>query len=204
MKIYEQNMAKAKKTFEEISQNVRESTPYIHQHFKQNEAIEAIKCQISNTLDNISNSSAGDVTSETSSDMPQPSFDTQKLDRQIKSVMRDLIPFLNEHIESICNEELLDEIRNLIVHYAKMKEPSSEKEQFGKFFHTQLDSILRGSLMKFNSRKLKECGEDILIDVSEILFNELSFFKLMQDLNRFVYIIPESSFNHDYNYFSTW
>ena len=76
---------------------------------------------------------------------------------------------------------------NLIVHFAKQKEPEcSEREQFGKFFHAQLDSILRGSLMKFNARKLKECGEDILIDVSEILFNELSFFKLMQDLNRSV------------------
>ena len=31
--------------------------------------------------------------------------------------------------------------------------------------------------------RLQECGEDLLVDLSEILFNELAFFKLMQDLN---------------------
>ena len=113
--------------------------------------------------------------------MPQPSVDTQKLDKQIKAVMIDLIPFLNENIEKTCDEEFLEKVRSLIVEFAKQKEPGSEEQQFGRFFHSQLDSILRDSLMKFNGRKLKECGEDILIDVSEILFNELAFFKLMQD-----------------------
>ena len=78
------------------------------------------------------------------------------------------------------------QVRNLIVEFAKQKEPGSEEQQFGRFFHSQLDSILRDSLIKFNGRKLKECGEDLLIDVSEILFNELAFFKLMQDLDRYI------------------
>ena len=29
---------------------------------------------------------------------------------------------------------------------------------------------------------MSECGEDLLVDLSEILFNELAFFRLMQDL----------------------
>ena len=29
--------------------------------------------------------------------------------------------------------------------------------------------------------RFRECGEDLLMDVSEALFNELAFFKLMQD-----------------------
>lgn len=32
-------------------------------------------------------------------------------------------------------------------------------------------------------RTLKDCGEDLLVEISEILFNELAFFKLMQDLD---------------------
>ena len=32
--------------------------------------------------------------------------------------------------------------------------------------------------------RLKECGEDMLVDMSEILFNELAFFRLMQDLDK--------------------
>ena len=34
--------------------------------------------------------------------------------------------------------------------------------------------------------RLKECGEDMLVDMSEILFNELAFFRLMQDLDKWV------------------
>lgn len=30
---------------------------------------------------------------------------------------------------------------------------------------------------------MKDCGEDLLVDISEILFNELAFFRLMQDLD---------------------
>jgi len=30
---------------------------------------------------------------------------------------------------------------------------------------------------------MSECGEDLLVDVSEILFNELAFFRLMQNLD---------------------
>lgn len=187
MRKYEESMAEAKKAFELISNDVHESTPSNVVEFTENRkkaAFDAIKRRMSNQTDTASNASTGDVGSETSSDMPQPSVDTQKLDQQIKAVMVDLIPFLNENINCICTDQLLDQIRNLILHFAKQKEPESEKEQFGRFFHSQLDSILRDSLMKFNGRSLKECGEDLLIDVSEILFNELAFFKLMQDLDR--------------------
>lgn len=31
--------------------------------------------------------------------------------------------------------------------------------------------------------RMRECGEEVLVDISEILFNELAFFKLMQDLD---------------------
>ena len=31
--------------------------------------------------------------------------------------------------------------------------------------------------------RMRECGEDLLVDISEILFNELAFFRLMQDLD---------------------
>jgi len=93
MRTYEQNMAEAKRAFQEISSNVRESTP--SSAANQKEAYETIKRRL-NAMDTASTSSAGDVASETSSDAPQPSVDTHKLDQQIKAVMVDLIPFLNE------------------------------------------------------------------------------------------------------------
>ena len=33
----------------------------------------------------------------------------------------------------------------------------------------------------FPAYRFRECGEDLLMDVSEVLFNELAFFKLMED-----------------------
>ena len=35
----------------------------------------------------------------------------------------------------------------------------------------------------FICSRMKDCGEDILVDMSEILFNELAFFRLMKDLD---------------------
>lgn len=34
--------------------------------------------------------------------------------------------------------------------------------------------------------RFRECGEDLLMDVSEVLFNELTFFKLMEDFKGYV------------------
>lgn len=43
---------------------------------------------------------------------------------------------------------------------------------------------VQDSLSKFVGRTLQDCGEDLLVEISEILFNELAFFRLMQDLDQ--------------------
>ena len=37
--------------------------------------------------------------------------------------------------------------------------------------------------MKIHVYRMRECSEDLLVELSEILFNELAFFRLMQDLD---------------------
>lgn len=49
--------------------------------------------------------------------------------------------------------------------------------------HFALCFLHQDSLSKFVGRTLKDCGEDLLVEISEILFNELAFFRLMQDLD---------------------
>ena len=39
------------------------------------------------------------------------------------------------------------------------------------------------STITFSTHRMRDCGEEVLVDISEILFNELAFFKLMQDLD---------------------
>uniref|UniRef100_A0A674HGQ5 Pericentriolar material 1 protein C-terminal domain-containing protein n=1 Tax=Taeniopygia guttata TaxID=59729 RepID=A0A674HGQ5_TAEGU len=118
---------------------------------------------------------SGDVSS-----VPCPRIDTQQLDRQIKAIMKEVIPFLKEHMDEVCSSQLLISVRRMVL---TLTQQNDESKEFVKFFHKQLGSILQDSLAKFAGRKLKDCGEDLLVEISEVLFNELAFFKLMQDLD---------------------
>ncbi|MBN3292640.1 PCM1 protein, partial [Polypterus senegalus] len=115
-----------------------------------------------------------------SSEIPCPRIDTQQLDRQIKAIMTEVIPFLKEHMEDTCSSHLLTSIRRMVL---TLTQQNDESKEFVRFFHKQLGGILQDSLSKFSGRTLKECGEDLLVEISEILFNELAFFRLMQDLD---------------------
>ncbi|XP_067154108.1 pericentriolar material 1 protein isoform X10 [Apteryx mantelli] len=128
---------------------------------------------------NTSESLCGPQSSEVSA-VPCPRIDTQQLDRQIKAIMKEVIPFLKEHMDEICSSQLLISVRRMVL---TLTQQNDESKEFVKFFHKQLGSILQDSLAKFAGRKLKDCGEDLLVEISEVLFNELAFFKLMQDLD---------------------
>ncbi|XP_033704605.1 pericentriolar material 1 protein isoform X20 [Tursiops truncatus] len=127
----------------------------------------------------IENHSSQQSVSEVST-VPCPRIDTQQLDRQIKAIMKEVIPFLKEHMDEVCSSQLLTSVRRMVL---TLTQQNDESKEFVKFFHKQLGSILQDSLAKFAGRKLKDCGEDLLVEISEVLFNELAFFKLMQDLD---------------------
>ncbi|KAM3831791.1 pericentriolar material 1 protein isoform 5-T8 [Vipera latastei] len=118
-------------------------------------------------------------TTEVSS-IPCPRIDTQQLDRQIKAIMKEVIPFMKEHMDEICTSQLLTSVKRMVL---TLTQENDESKEFVKIFHKQLGSILQDSLAKFAGKKLKDCGEDLLVEISEVLFNELAFFKLMQDLD---------------------
>ncbi|XP_016092367.1 pericentriolar material 1 protein-like [Sinocyclocheilus grahami] len=116
-----------------------------------------------------------------STDAHCPQIDTQQLDRQIKAIMTEVIPFLKEHVGEVCSHQLLTSVRRMVL---KLTQQNDESKEFVQFFHRQLGGILQDSLSKFVGRMLQDCGEDLLVEISEILFNELAFFRLMQDLDQ--------------------
>ncbi|XP_076001355.1 pericentriolar material 1 protein isoform X3 [Genypterus blacodes] len=116
----------------------------------------------------------------TAADVRCPQIDTQQLDRQIKAIMTEVIPFLKENMDEVCSHQLLASVRRMVL---TLTQQNDESKEFVRFFHRQLGGILQDSLSKFVGRTLKDCGEDLLVEISEILFNELAFFKLMQDLD---------------------
>ncbi|XP_072318629.1 pericentriolar material 1 protein isoform X2 [Eucyclogobius newberryi] len=109
-----------------------------------------------------------------------PQIDTQPLDRQIKAIMTEVIPFLKENMDEVCSSQLLTSVRRMVL---ALTQENDESKEFVRFFHRQLGGLLQDSLNKFVGRTLKECGEDLLVEISEVLFNELAFFKLMQNLD---------------------
>ncbi|XP_041840164.1 pericentriolar material 1 protein isoform X2 [Melanotaenia boesemani] len=113
-------------------------------------------------------------------DVHCPQIDTQQLDRQIKAIMTEVIPFLKENMDEVCSHQLLTSVRRMVLN---LTQQNDESKEFVRFFHRQLGGILQDTLSKFVGRTLKDCGEDLLVEISEILFNELAFFKLMQDLD---------------------
>ncbi|XP_036372444.1 pericentriolar material 1 protein-like [Megalops cyprinoides] len=122
----------------------------------------------------------GDGSSElarASGDGHCPQIDIEQLDQQIKAIMTEVIPFLKEHMEEVCSLQLLSSVRRMVL---SLTQRSDSKGCF-RFLHRQLDHILKENLSKFAGRTLKECGEDLLVMISEILFNELAFFSLMQE-----------------------
>ncbi|XP_062431649.1 pericentriolar material 1 protein isoform X13 [Rhea pennata] len=135
----------------------------------------AAKLEGPNTGENVCGPQSNEVSA-----VPCPRIDTQQLDRQIKAIMKEVIPFLKEHMDEICSSQLLTSVRRMVL---TLTQQNDESKEFVKFFHKQLGSILQDSLAKFAGRKLKDCGEDLLVEISEVLFNELAFFKLMQDLD---------------------
>uniref|UniRef100_A0A8C1HL90 Pericentriolar material 1 n=1 Tax=Cyprinus carpio carpio TaxID=630221 RepID=A0A8C1HL90_CYPCA len=121
-----------------------------------------------------------------STDAHCPQIDTQQLDRQIKAIMTEVIPFLKEHVGEVCSHQLLTSVRRMVL---KLTRQNDESKEFVQFFHRQLGAcisleMLEDSLSKFVGRTLQDCGEDLLVEISEILFNELAFFRLMQDLDQ--------------------
>ncbi|KAM6940281.1 pericentriolar material 1 protein [Xenentodon cancila] len=130
------------------------------------------ECPSANPADLVEGSATGDAHC--------PQIDTQHLDRQIKAIMTEVIPFLKENMDEVCSHQLLTSVRRMVLN---LTQQNDESKEFVRFFHKQLSGILQDSLSKFVGRTLKDCGEDLLVEISEILFNELAFFKLMQDLD---------------------
>lgn len=48
-------------------------------------------------------------------------------------------------------------------------------------FVKQIELSLGSALGKYSNRRLGDIGEDMLVDVSEVLFNELAYYQLIKE-----------------------
>ncbi|KAE8300355.1 Pericentriolar material 1 protein [Larimichthys crocea] len=98
-----------------------------------------------NPADQVEGAAAGDVRC--------PQIDTQQLDRQIKAIMTEVIPFLKENMDEVCSLQLLTSVRRMVL---TLTQQNDESKEFVRFFHRQLGGILQDSLSKFVGRTLKD------------------------------------------------
>ena len=99
-----------------------------------------------------------------------PRIDTRQLDEQIKAIMAELMPLLKEHMHDVCSQQLLLYIQRLVLSLARQRSDvtpgaggatggrgsdggGGQRQEFVRFFHKQLASILHDSLAKFEGRK---------------------------------------------------
>ncbi|XP_077461914.1 pericentriolar material 1 protein isoform X2 [Stigmatopora argus] len=123
-----------------------------------------------------------------------PQIDTLQLNQHIKDIMTEVIPFLKENMDEVCTPQLLASLRRKVL---ALTQQNDESKEFVRFFHRQLGGILQDSLNIFAGRTLTDCGEDLLVEVSDILFNELAFFRLMRDLDDGATLSAETRRNND-------
>lgn len=56
------------------------------------------------------------------------------------------------------------------------------QKEFVEILQRQLETSVAATLAKYQGKVLRDCGENLLVDLSEVLFNELGFFRVLQDM----------------------
>ena len=81
-----------------------------------------------------------------------------------------------------CDSDYLNEIIDKVMIVLKS---SSKHYEYLRLYQNQLTSYLKEALQKYENKRLISVMEDILIDISEILVNELTFYSIMSRKNLF-------------------
>jgi hypothetical protein len=81
-----------------------------------------------------------------------------------------------------CDSDYLNEIIDKVMIVLKS---SSKHYEYLRLYQNQLTSYLKEALQKYENKRLISVMEDILIDISEILVNELTFYSIMNRKNLF-------------------
>lgn len=107
-------------------------------------------------------------------------LDTKALDNQVKCIMREVTGAIRAHANDVCSSKMLQYLEQVILHSVRRY---TVFESHSKTSEKQLGKVLRDSLTKYNSKAVQDCYEELIIDISELLFNELAFTRLLHGLN---------------------
>lgn len=129
-----------------------------------------------------------------------PQVNTRLLRTRIKQILSEVIPFLKVNQDKEFDLKLMKKMQTVVVNLVaqtieskrvmeingSLKEESDEEDKVNMttFFSSQINSVLLEALQKFLGQQLGTCGEELIVSLSEVLFNELAFYHIMQDLGK--------------------
>ena len=77
-----------------------------------------------------------------------------------------------------CDSQYLNNIVDKVLSVLRQ---SNRHFDYLRLYQNQLSSYLKEALNKYENKNLIDCMEDILIDISDILYNELTFYSIMNN-----------------------
>nr|XP_018669611.1 pericentriolar material 1 protein isoform X2 [Ciona intestinalis] len=116
-------------------------------------------------------------------------IDAKRIDTCIKGIMAKIIPMMKNN-EEICTMDKMKELCSYIVglfeveYFGRVTSQGLTWENLPDQFRIQLTTILLDCTGKYLGLSLDQIGEDLVIDVSEVLFNELAFALMMKEMSR--------------------
>ena len=91
---------------------------------------------------------------------------------------KDIDLFANDSWSSLCATKFdLNYLNEIVYKVLNALKETSMFNEYMRVYHNQLAIYLRESLIKYvDNQRLVDCIEDIMIDISNILYNELTFY----------------------------
>lgn len=99
------------------------------------------------------------------------------MDSNILKIIGGVVPWIKEHYDHTAGEELLQNLLDeLLKHASCICFPT---EVASDLFKKQLCAIVRKALSQYMGSKIGCVQEELVFDISEILYNELTFTQLV-------------------------
>ncbi|VDM36494.1 unnamed protein product [Toxocara canis] len=110
------------------------------------------------------------------------------LEKDICRIIEGVLPWVREHAEIAADEAIMHELRDIILQRScAICFPDGAASDL---FEKQLSTIVDDTLSQYYGEKVGADREQLIFDISEVLYNELAFFQLMHNIDNMVEETP--------------
>ncbi|VDM13369.1 unnamed protein product [Wuchereria bancrofti] len=104
------------------------------------------------------------------------------LENDICMIIDGILPLIRQHSELVANDEFMRQLRDELLQQASVVCFPGDATPTD-LFRSQLSTIIDDTLSQYVGSKVAEVREELIFDTSEILYNELTFFQLMYNID---------------------